>query len=493
MIKMFKYLERKPVYDIQPNSLTAPSQTVNTKPFKKSAAHYLLNALPLMLVLAFFSYFLFNYQPSARAPIFTLNQEAEAVNEAERAALEKELAEIEKQIAQYENLLQQTQKEKGTLINKINELKNKAAKLTLQIKAANLALSDLNIRIEDTAEAINKTINKIDMVKENLRQTLEALYETNQRPLLEILLGVDHISEYFAQTNALNGLQDKIRNQLAEIKELKNTLDTQKNTLEDKKDETEKILSIQVLQKQSLEETKKEQENILTVTKGKESQYQQVLSESKKRAAEIRNRIYELIGVKSQVTFGEALDIATWVASRTGVREALLLAVLTQESNLGKNVGTCNRPGDPESKSWRVVMRPDSREPFLQITKELGLNPDTTPISCPMQVGWGGAMGPAQFMPKTWLAYKDRIGQITGKNPPNPWDVRDAFVAAALYLANHGATAKTYDAEWKAAMMYFSGSTNPRFRFYGDNVMSIAKRYEADINTLRSTAKLPVQ
>jgi hypothetical protein len=34
-------------------------------------------------------------------------------------------------------------------------------------------------------------------------------------------------------------------------------------------------------------------------------------------------------------------------------------------------------------------------------------------------------------------------------------------------------------------MIYFSGSTNTRFRFYGDNVMAIAKRYQADIDAIQ--------
>lgn len=66
---------------------------------------------------------------------------------------------------------------------------------------------------------------------------------------------------------------------------------------------------------------------------------------------------------------------------------------------------------------------------FYQITKKLGLNPDTTPISCPIndpckgliagQNSWGGAMGPAQFMPTTWLSYRNQVSKITGNNPAN--------------------------------------------------------------------------
>ena len=48
-------------------------------------------------------------------------------------------------------------------------------------------------------------------------------------------------------------------------------------------------------------------------------------------------------------------------------------------------------------------------------------------------------MGPAQFMPTTWQDFKKRITKITGNNPPNPWEPKDAFVAAGLYLSDLGA------------------------------------------------------
>ncbi|MEO8065807.1 MAG: hypothetical protein ABI643_03060, partial [Candidatus Doudnabacteria bacterium] len=175
-------------------------------------------------------------------------------------------------------------------------------------------------------------------------------------------------------------------------------------------------------------------------------------------------------------------------SGQTGVRAAFLLAILTQESNLGKNVGTCNRPGDPPEKSYKVVMKPDRDiPPFIQITQDLGMDPNTTPVSCPQknkngsQLGWGGAMGPAQFIPSTWMGYKDKVTALTGKMS-NPWDIRDAFLASAIKLKAGGAGSVT--GEWAAAMRYFSGGTNTKYRFYGDNVVATANKYQADIDNL---------
>jgi len=119
----------------------------------------------------------------------------------------------------------------------------------------------------------------------------------------------------------------------------------------------------------------------------------------------------------------------------------------------------------------------------LQITAELKRDPFNTPVSCPMSFGWGGAMGPAQFIPSTWMVYRDRLKEIK-KEPADPWDIKDAFLAAALYLADYGADKRDYQSEWKAAMIYFSGTTSSKYRFYGDSVIKIAQQYEEDIAKL---------
>ena len=136
-------------------------------------------------------------------------------------------------------------------------------------------------------------------------------------------------------------------------------------------------------------------------------------------------------------------------------------------------------------------MKPDrDQQPFLQITSSLGQDPDITPVSCPMhdkngkQIGWGGAMGPAQFIPSTWLGYVAKVEAATGKTTANPWDIRDAFMASAIKLTGNGADG-TYQGNWNAAMRYFSGSTNSAYSFYGDSVMAQTAKYQADIDSLK--------
>ena len=124
---------------------------------------------------------------------------------------------------------------------------------------------------------------------------------------------------------------------------------------------------------------------------------------------------------------------------------------------------------------------------FKELTAELGLDPDQMPVSKKVWYGYGGAMGPAQFIPSTWVGFKSRISELTGHNPPNPWDPEDAFTATALYSKDNGADGGTYNAEFRAAMCYLAGCKNASkksLQFYGDDVLELAAKYQKQIDIL---------
>ncbi len=410
---------------------------------------------------------------------------------ATKDALEQELQTIEAQIAEYEQELATTQHAKQTLANKIKELKIKQAYLRSQIKVTTVKINQLTSKLTATEQAIANKTARVDRLRKQLLVIIRTLGHKDHE-LLVNLASSGGLNQIFDTLQNYTQLSNALGRVLSETRVAKKDLEHQAAVYDQQKDDAEHLLALQSIQQRELGDNLVEHNSLLKETKGKESNYQALLADTKKRAAQIRSRIYELFGGVKQISFGEAVTIAEWVSKQIGIRSSYLLAILTQESNLGKNVGTCNRPGDPAEKSWRKVMKPErDYEPFLKITNELGLDPDTTPISCPLkdkrgkQFGWGGAMGPAQFIPSTWMGYKDKISALTGKTPANPWDIRDAFIASAMKLAKDGANG-TYDGEWKAALRYFSGSTNKKYRFYADNVMSIANRYQKDIDELKN-------
>ena len=414
----------------------------------------------------------------------------------ERRALEEELKALEADLQKMDQDITKTAKDKKTLQNQISLLTKQINKLNIQIKQSNAMIKDLSIQVKDTELSIGSTTVKIDDSRQKLAIILRTVWEENQTSLAEIMLFSNRLSDFFDNLMYLEKLHSKNQELLKNIKDLKVYLEGQKISLDSEKTDLEKVVKIQILQKQQNEVNQKNQQSLLKLT---EDQYQKQLqdkAEAQKRASEIRARIFEIIGVPEAPTFGEAYALAQEIEKLTGVRPAFLLAVLTQESNIGKNVGQCylknKETGDGiavfSGNTVLKVMKPSRDiQPFLTITQELGRDPYNTPVSCPIPSvgGYGGAMGPAQFIPATWMMYRDRIQSITGK-APDPWNIKDSFLAAALYLSDYGAKAQTASQEWRAAMIYFSGGTNTRYRFYGDSVAAIAKQYTADIKDLES-------
>jgi peptidoglycan hydrolase CwlO-like protein len=407
---------------------------------------------------------------------------------AQRAALQKQLADIETQINQYQKDLTKIGAQKNTLANKIKQLQLKQSQLVLQIKEMTLRLQDSQVQILQNQADTDSNENQILILKNQLGEILNQMWKLDRYSSLDILISSGNISNFYNRLHDFEVIGGGLNQILQSLNVAERNLQDQEQQLAAKKIEEQNYVQIVSLQKDQLAVNLQDQSTLLSQTKGKEANYQTMLKQSNAQAAAIRNRIFSLIEVGQQIDFGQAVSIATWAGGQTGVRPAMLLAILTQESNLGKNVGTCNRAGDPPSKSYKVVMKPDRDiQPFLAITKAVGRNPDITPISCPMhdksgaQIGWGGAMGPAQFIPSTWVGYQNKIAAITGA-AADPWDIRDAFLAASLKIAADGGTSKS--GEWTAAMKYFSGGTNLAYRFYGDNVVATAAKYQTDIDQM---------
>jgi len=394
--------------------------------------------------------------------------------------------------------INKTKAEKDTLQNKIYILKNTIRNLESEIYEGNIMIKDLGNQIYSTQVSIDQTNLQIDEIKNNLSNILQMQYENDQQSPTVILLKNETFTDFLNELMELERLSLRTRELLENIKNLKISLESQKNLMDGEKDNLEGVVKIQTIKKQENTQTKKEQESVLKMTEAEYQKHLKDKQETEKKVAEITTRIFELAGIPEAPTFGEALELAKYVEGILGIRPAFLLAIFKQESNIGKNVGQCylknpetgSGVGVNTGKTIDRIMKPTRDvQPFLSITKELGRDPYNTRVSCPMSIGYGGAMGPGQFIPSTWIIYRDRVKAITGK-PADPWNIRDAFIATGLYVSDYGAKTQTYDGEWKAAMIYFSGTSLRTsynyYGFYGDSVMAIAKQLQKDIDIIEA-------
>lgn len=389
-------------------------------------------------------------------------------------------------IRQLEGLIEQYGQEAANKQAEAQSLENQVSIFELQIKQAQAEIDATNLTIKQLTSAIfqkEKNISQKESEIENqnalLARYLREVARSESGSLLEFLLKNRKFSDFFNDLNSIGNIQNQIHDTLSKIKDLKEKLVKEKEDLESDKLEQEQLNKIQVRQKKNLENTKKEKQKLLEQTKGQEKLYQQLIIKTRADIEAIKNQVYNLAsGFK--MTFEEALRYAIPAAQHTGVRAAFIMAILKIESDWGGNVGKGN---------WKTDMHPRDFEAFTKITGALGLNPDSTPVSKKPFYGWGGAMGPAQFLPTTWLLYEAAIANLTNHRPPSPWNIEDAFTASGIILAESGADKQTYAAEGKAAKIYIAGNrwnTSLTARIYSNNVMSAATKIQKDIDILNS-------
>ncbi len=411
------------------------------------------------------------------------------LNAADQARLEAELKKVEAEIADQTKLLQSKQKETASIARDIEILTYQINTAKLKIQAKQLEIRRLGTDIGKKREVIGALTSKIEAGEESLEELLRNYRELDDISLVEVALADNSLSRLFGDINTFDSIQASLHQSFNYIRDTKSVTEKEKSTLESR--QAAEINARQVIEaeKAKIERAEKEKQALLAISKNQESQYRDILAYKQKQKEDIRNALFRLRGISTAISFGQALDFATYASQKTGVRPALILAILTQETNLGQNIGTCNRPGDPPEKHYSQIMKP-TRDiaPYLQITKELGLDPETQPLSCPFGGGFGGAMGPSQFIPSTWMLYRDRVAKITGNNPPNPWVPRDAFTATALLLSDLGASGGDFASERRAALKYYAGGNwqNPKNAFYGNAVMSFATNYQSQIDILQA-------
>ncbi|MEK7613519.1 MAG: hypothetical protein AAB439_01420 [Patescibacteria group bacterium] len=433
-----------------------------------------------------------------------------AVDEADvaarRAELERNLAAIEKEIANQTVFLTEKRTERVSLERDIAILDAQIEKAKLSIRARDLSIQRLTSEIGSKSSTITSLDEKLIREKQSLANILRKTNEIDDHTVVEFVLASKDVSDFFADLDAFTAVKSALRESFVEIADTKSVTVEEKTALEQKRTEEQELRTLQVLEKQKIEEQERERSNILKVTKGQEDAYQKLINSIEKTAAEIRSELFTLRD-SAAIPFGEALSYANTASKATGVRAALILGVLKQETRLGEYLGT---------GTYTVDMHPTRDVPvYLKITEVLGLDPRQMPVSKQPGYGWGGAMGPAQFIPSTWACFggfvivgtgkcnpvkgsyagpweydasKDRIRSLLGKNSPgNPWENQDAFMASALLLKDNGATRGTYASERLAALRYFAGWGNaekPAYAFYGDGVMEHATFFQKQIDIL---------
>ncbi len=440
------------------------------------------------------AFFIFNFYEN---PVFAVDLTES--QRRERAELQQELDKLEEEKAELEKTLNKQKGESASIQGDINILSGQIYRAELNIKKKNLEIERLSGVISLKKETIEELSKRMADSKAILAELMRRKNETDKTSLPEVLLVSNNLTDFFSEIDLYSSLNRQLQNLFYQIKDISNKTELEKQQLASQQEKELDAKYVIQSEKKIIDSKKSDKDTLLNISKKSEATYQSILTIKEAEIAKIRSALikFEGSGITSRtISFGEAYDYAKFASTKTGVRAAFIMAIMQQESGFGRNVGGCYvlngetgdgiyiNSGAPSIRN----MFPGNFNNFVNITKSLGLDWKSTPISCAAYYngkpyGYGGAMGYTQFIPNTWMLVESRVRSHLGISIANPWEARDAVMATAVFLQDLGAALQTYSAEYNAACRYYGSCS---VHAYGTSVLQKAIDIQVMINKLEN-------
>ncbi|MEK9160565.1 MAG: hypothetical protein AAB440_00815 [Patescibacteria group bacterium] len=272
--------------------------------------------------------------------IFAVPTNAQELSESEREELEEEYDKLQEEIAQWEKILAETRAQKGTLQGDVTALNAQIREAETQIKAKNNAISRLGGEIKKRNARIGELETKIGSGQQSLAAMLRRQNQVDDLTLFEIALATENAFSLFEDVDNMISVQIGLHAEFAELRGVKAETEAEREALSARQDAELDARYVVETKKAQVAKNEAEKQRLLAIKANEEAAYNQVLQQRQAQAAEIRARLFPLRDTEG-VEFGDAVTYAEQASTKTGVRPALILAILSQESDLGKNVGNC--------------------------------------------------------------------------------------------------------------------------------------------------------
>lgn len=376
-----------------------------------------------------------------------------------------------------------------TLAKELESLDSEIDLAQNNLDSTNKDIEDIQAELSETRVYITNLEQAIQSQKSLIKEYISTLYTQKDVSLFEVILSQDQLSELLGAVQKTGVMQDSITESITLISAKEKEVVAEKKHLFDKEEELISMKQSQERQKNLLQQTQEDKETLFAQTKGQQSEYEALLKQSFATKQNLLNSIRVLGGADGRpgaISLEEAYTLASTNVARLGnkIRPEYLVGVMKVESGLGGNVGRSfykDSLSGCATKEGNTTKLNYAREEqaFEKITSSLGL-PLTQPVSgCPYPkyIGTGGAMGPAQIMPATWLGYESKLKSLKG-GAVNPWSIEDSMLAMGMVLLGKVGDqniAGNEELERRAALCYLGGC-NVKNMWYADSVLREASR-----------------
>ena len=207
---------------------------------------------------------------------------------------------LDKEIKEYNTKISQTQGEAKTLKQALANLEIQKTKLEKQIQKTNLQIIETEKAINKTGQALVITQGKISFNNNALEETMRAIniQDTGLSPIIASLANNAHFSDVLDEMERSKNLNHAVDERVRNLQSAKADLEVVKKDYEDTKTILVDLNSTLSDQKILVNQTQQNKNQLLIETKNKESSYQAMLADRKKKKGELET---EMLDVESKL------------------------------------------------------------------------------------------------------------------------------------------------------------------------------------------------
>lgn len=215
-------------------------------------------------------------------------------------SLTSQIQSLDKEIAEFNKQISATQGEAKTLKAALAQLELRRNALAKEISRTQLQIRQTQTSIVDTEAKIGVTESKLDQNKRALAETLRSLiYEDASVPaFVRTLSPGAKFSDMLDELKRSSDVSTAIHDRVEALSTTKTDLDTQKSIFISSKQKLESLNDTLSGQKLLVDQTTKDKSDLLTQTKNKESEYQKLLADRKKKKDQLEA---EMLDVESKL------------------------------------------------------------------------------------------------------------------------------------------------------------------------------------------------
>ncbi len=256
------------------------------------------------------------------------NLQAVSIDEIKNTISDRQnlIKKLDEEIKQYQQKIDATKQEGNSLKKEIQEID-----LTRQQLQTNLLLTQNKIAVTDSnINSLKKNIltteEKIDKNKKIIAETLREISSTETGNIPEILASFNRLTDLWNNIDQFQSLGKKLNESIETLRGSKKILETNKGQKEQEKNKLSSLKEDLSDQKKAVDVTKQAKDTLLTKTKSKESAYQELLADRKKKRQEVEAEI-----AKAEAELKYALDPSKLPSTGTGtIGWPLLKHTITQ-------------------------------------------------------------------------------------------------------------------------------------------------------------------